>query len=99
MSEVISRRRLLGFLGVAVVALAAPVVVSEEAEAQTGRHGTSTQAPDGAPPGVAACGVWAAVVRAQPGARCGTDLCSVWRSWGGCPPPLSSGRRCVGNCS
>ena len=35
MSEVISRKRLLGFLGVAAVALAAPVVISEDAEAQT----------------------------------------------------------------
>ena len=35
MSEVISRRRLLGFLGIAVVALAAPIVISEGAEAQT----------------------------------------------------------------
>ena len=35
MSEAISRRKLFGFLGVAVLALAAPAVISDEAEAQT----------------------------------------------------------------
>jgi hypothetical protein len=43
MSETISRRKLFGFLGLAVLALAAPALVSEEAEAQTvgmeRRHG------------------------------------------------------------
>jgi hypothetical protein len=43
MSEVISRRRVFSLLGIAALALAAPVVISDEAEAQTigmeRRHG------------------------------------------------------------
>ena len=35
MPEVMSRRRLFGFLAVAALALAAPAVISDEAEAQT----------------------------------------------------------------
>ena len=35
MSEVISRRRVFGLLGVVALALAAPLVISDEAEAQT----------------------------------------------------------------
>ena len=35
MPEVISRRRVFSLLGVAALALAAPVVISDEAEAQT----------------------------------------------------------------
>ena len=35
MSEVISRRRVFSLLGIAALALAAPVVISDEAEAQT----------------------------------------------------------------
>jgi len=59
MSEVISRRRLLGLLGVAVIALAAPVVISEGAEAQTvgmerrqrRRMGRRLESAHGGPPG------------------------------------------------
>jgi hypothetical protein len=43
MSEVISRRRVFSLLGIAALALTAPVVISDEAEAQTigmeRRHG------------------------------------------------------------
>ena len=35
MSEVISRRRVFSLLSIAALALAAPVVISDEAEAQT----------------------------------------------------------------
>ena len=35
MSEVISRRRVFSLLGIAALALAAPAVISDEAEAQT----------------------------------------------------------------
>jgi hypothetical protein len=35
MSEVISRRRVFSLLGIAALAVAAPVVISDEAEAQT----------------------------------------------------------------
>ena len=33
---------------------------------------------------LAACDVWAAVVRAPPGALCGAELCSVWRRVSAC---------------